>query len=42
MKIAIIGEGKVHGEDDAIALRPYQASLICNMNNSELLVMTRA
>ena len=29
VKIAIIGEGRVYGDDDAIAVRPYQSSLKC-------------
>lgn len=41
VKIALIGEGQIHGEDDAISMRPYQASLRCTLNDSELLVLTR-
>ena len=41
VKIALIGEGRIHGEDDTIAMRPYNASLICSVANSELFVMTR-
>ena len=40
-KIALLCEGRIYGEDDAIAMRPYQSSLICNVANSELLVLTR-
>ena len=29
VNIAIIGEGRVYGDDDAIAVRPYQSSLRC-------------
>ena len=42
VKIALLGEGRIHGEDDAITMRPYQASLICSVANSELLVLNRA
>ena len=41
VKIALLGEGRIHGEDDAIAMRPYQASLVCSVAQSELLVLTR-
>ena len=41
VKIALIGEGRIHGEDDAIAMRPYQASLICSVANSELMILTK-
>ena len=41
VKIALLGEGRIHGEDDAIAMRPYQSSLICNVASSELLSLTR-
>ena len=41
VKIALIGEGRLHGEDDCIALRPYHASLICSVADSELYTMTR-
>ena len=42
VKIALLGEGRIHGEDDVVAQRPYQASLICSLNDSELYVWTRA
>ena len=38
----MIGEGRIHGEDDIIAERVYQASLTCNVKESELLVLTQA
>ena len=41
VSIALIGEGRIHGEDDAIAMRPYQASLVCNRAGSELLILSR-
>ena len=41
VNIARIGEGQVHGEDDAIAMRPYQASLTCTVSGSELFVLSR-
>ena len=41
VSIALIGEGRIHGEDDAIAMRPYQASLICNRAGGELLMLSR-
>ena len=41
VKIALIGEGQIHGEDDAISMRPYQASLRCSLNDSELLILSR-
>ena len=41
VKIAYIGEGMLHGEDDAIEDRPYQASLICNIAGSELFIFTK-
>ena len=41
VKIALIGEGQIHGEDDAIAVRPYSATLKCNMADSELLMLPR-
>ena len=37
----MIGEGRIHGEDDAIGERAYKSSLICNVADSELLIMTR-
>ena len=42
VKVALLGEGRIHGEDDAIALRPYQASLICSVSGSEAYELTRA
>ena len=41
VKIAYLGEGMLHGEDDAIENRPYQASLICNVAGSELFIFTK-
>ena len=41
VKIGLIGEGQIHGEDDAISMRPYQASLRCTVPNSEVLVLAR-
>ena len=41
LRISLIGEGRMHGEDDAIAMRPYQASLICNMAGGELFILSR-
>ena len=41
VKVAILGEGRTHGEDDAISMRPYKASLVCSKNDSELLILTR-
>lgn len=41
VKIALIGEGQVHGEDDAITMRPYQASMTCTKSGSELLILSR-
>lgn len=41
LKIAFLGSGQVHGEDDAISLRPYQSSLLCTENHSEVFVMLR-
>jgi len=31
----------VYGEDDAIAMRPYQTSLVCNLADSEVYILTR-
>ena len=42
VKIALIGAGQVHGEDDAIAMRPYQASLKCTVSGSQILVLSRS
>jgi len=41
VRISLLGEGRIHGEDDAIAMRPYQSSLVCNVAGSELLVLSR-
>ena len=37
----MIGEGQLHGEDDAVALRPYQSSLRCNTPHSEVYILNR-
>ena len=42
IKIALLGQGQLHGEDDAISERPYQSSLICNKSGSEIFMMTKA
>ena len=31
----------MHGEDDAISMRPYQSTLTCTENNSEIYIMQR-
>ena len=41
VNIALLGEGQIHGDDDAITMRPYQASLICTVADSEVLVLSR-
>ena len=40
VKIALIGEGQIHGEDDAISMRPYCATLRCH-SHGELLALNR-
>lgn len=38
--MALIGEGQIHGEEDAISMRPYQASLRCHATG-ELLALDK-
>ena len=42
LKIALLGVGQLHAEDDAISSRPYQSSLICHTSGSVLYEMTKA
>ena len=39
---ALIGEGRTHGDDDAIAMRPYTSSLKCNVPEGVVLILGRA
>ena len=41
VSLALLGERRIHGEDDAIAMRPYQASLVCSLADSEVYILTR-
>jgi len=40
--VALIGEGRSHGDDDAIAMRPYTSSLKCNVPEGVVLILGRA
>lgn len=42
VKIALLGERQIHGDDDVFAMRPYSATLRCSKANSELYVFKRA
>lgn len=42
MTVALIGEGRSHGDDDCIAMRPYRSSLKCNVAEGVVLILGRA
>ena len=41
VKIALLGEGRLYGEHDAVADRPYKSSVICSVADSEMLVLSK-
>ena len=41
IKVAIICEGQIYGDDDAIAVRPYQSSLKCITPEAQALALSR-
>lgn len=39
--LALLGKGRLHGEDDAVSMRPYSSSLICSKAGSEVFRLSR-
>ena len=41
IKIALLGEGKIHGAKAVIEELPYETTMMCSVNDSELLIFSK-